>query len=154
MLYKQIGYNTYIAYKSSIRNHHRIALGKKVQINPFVTLWPLELNIGNHVQINAGTTIYGKVLIGNYVMIAPNCVLAGGNHIFSDTEIPIMFQNSVEKGIVIEDDVWIGANCSIVDGVTIGKGAIIGANSVVTKDVAPLSIVFGNPAKFVKWRKN
>jgi len=85
-------------------------------------------------------------------MVAPNCMIAGGNHNYSRIDKPMMFQGSNSKGIIIEDDVWIGANSSILDGVKIGKGAIIAAGSVVTKDVCAYDIVAGVPAKKINSR--
>ena len=84
--------------------------------------------------------IYGGagVHIGNYVTVAPHCMIASGNHDFIQTELPMQIaENLSKKPIVIEDDVWIGANSTITDGVRIGKGTVVGANSVVTKDVNP-----------------
>ncbi|GEN66733.1 MULTISPECIES: acyltransferase [Chryseobacterium] len=153
LLFKKIGFLSYISLRSSIRNHKHISLGKKVQINPFVTLWPLKLEIGDHTQINPGTSIYGIVSIGENVMIAPNCMIAGGNHNFLQTDIPMILQGSSEKGIIIEDDVWIGANSVITDGVTIKKGSIVAAGAVVTKDTEMYSINAGVPSIIIKFRK-
>jgi acetyltransferase-like isoleucine patch superfamily enzyme len=152
LMYKQIGWLTYVSSKSSVKNHHAISIGSRVEINPFVTLWPSLLEIGDNSQINPGTAIYGKVKIGKYVMIAPNCMLTGGNHNYENTEQYIMQQGSTSKGIIINDDVWIGANTTVLDGVEIGEGAIVGANSLVNKDVPPFAIFGGNPAKLIKWR--
>lgn len=152
-IYNKIHYLSYVSSRSSIRNHKNISLGNKCQINPFVVLWPTKLIIGDNTQVNPGTSIYGNVFIGTNVMIAPNCMIAGGNHNFSNLEIPMILQGSNEKGIVIEDDVWIGANSIIVDGVLIGHGAIVAAGSVVVKDVNPFSIVAGVPAVQIKTRK-
>ena len=152
IFYKHIGLLSYVSLKSDIRCHTCISIGNYSQINPFVVLWPTSLIIGHHTQINPGTAIYGKVIIGNYVMIAPNCMVAGGNHNFTNNHHPMLLQGSNEKGIVIEDDVWIGANCTILDGVTIGKGSIIGAGAVVTKSVAAFSVFAGIPAKKIKSR--
>jgi acetyltransferase-like isoleucine patch superfamily enzyme len=85
-------------------------------------------------------------------MIAPNCMISGGNHNYIDNLIPMIFQSSNSKGIIIDDDVWIGANSVILDGVTIEKGAIIAAGSVVKNNVAKYEIVAGNPAKKIKSR--
>jgi acetyltransferase-like isoleucine patch superfamily enzyme len=153
ILFKKIGFLSYISLRSSIRNHKNIKIGKKVQINPFVTLWPIKLDIGNNTQINPGTAVYGIVSIGENVMIAPNCMIAGGNHTFSQIDIPMIQQGSSEYGIKIEDDVWIGANSVITDGVTIKKGSIIAAGAVVTKDTELNSINAGVPSKIIKYRK-
>ena len=152
-LYKKIGYRTYISFKSSVRNHKNISIGNFCEINSFAVLWPTKLRIGNYTQINPGTAIYGNVCIGNNVMIAPNCMVAGGNHNFNNIEIPMILQGSNETGIVIEDDVWIGANSTIVDGVKIGKGSIIAAGSVVVKNVDDYTVVAGVPAFKIKSRE-
>lgn len=85
-------------------------------------------------------------------MIAPNCMLAGGNHNFDDISKPMREQGDNSKGIIIEDDVWVGANCIILDGVCIRRGSIIGAGSVVTKNIEKFSIAVGNPCKVIKKR--
>ena len=152
LFYKKISITSFISLKSSIRNRKVIIIESKVQINNFVVLWPTQLHIGKNSQINPGTAIYGKVFIGNFVMIAPNCMLAGGNHNFKNVYKPMIFQGSNEKGIIIQDDVWVGANSTILDGVTIGKGSIIGANTLVSKSIPNNSIVVGNPARIIKYR--
>ena len=100
--------------------------------------------------------IYGGsgVTIGSDVMIAPHCVLAAGNHDHTQLDQPMRSAPSISRGpIVIEDDVWIGAHCTITDGVTIGRGAVVGANSVVTRDVPAYAIVAGVPAKQIADRR-
>lgn len=83
----------------------------------------------------------GKICIGKNVMFGPRCSLFAENHVFSDTDIDIKSQGVSQKGICIEDDCWIGSNCIILDGVTIGKGSVIGAGTLVNKDVPPGSII-------------
>lgn len=107
---------------------------------------------GIYTDINAYVTIYGKVTLGRYNMIGPHVMLAGGSHNFEDTSIPMRFQGGTTKGIILEDDIWIGANVVVLDGVRIGQGAIVGAGAVVTKDVEPYAIVVGNPARFIRFR--
>ncbi len=111
-----------------------------------------EINIGNSVSINRNTLVIGKVNIGNNVSIAPNCVVVGSNHNFGRTDIPIKEQKVSSKGIVIGNDVWIGANVTVLDGVNIGAGCVIGAGAVVTKDIPPYSIAVGNPCHVIKSR--
>jgi acetyltransferase-like isoleucine patch superfamily enzyme len=109
-----------------------------------------EMQSGSSVAQNC--TISGGsvgIFIGKNVMIAPNVVLVAFDHGFKDTDIPMVRQNNVEAAIVIEDDVWIAANCTIAKGVRVGSGAIVGANSCVTQDVPSLSIVGGVPAKLI-----
>jgi acetyltransferase-like isoleucine patch superfamily enzyme len=109
-----------------------------------------NVNIGDRTIIGLGNTIIGPVTIGNDVMFAQNVVVSAMNHGYEDVNIPPSKQKDIIKLISIEDEVWIGANCVITIGVTIGKHSIIGAGSVVTKDVPPYSIAVGNPAKVIK----
>jgi acetyltransferase-like isoleucine patch superfamily enzyme len=111
--------------------------------------------IGKNTQINPFTVMYNRtgIYIGDNVMIAPHCMLASGNHNYKQLDKPMISAGAYSSGpIVIEDDVWIGANCTITDGVKIGKGAVVGANSVVTKDVRPYDIVAGVPARVINNR--
>ena len=112
-----------------------------------------NIKIGKHCHLNENIFIQGA-LIGNYVMIAPNVSILTGMHNFSDTAIPMILQGAAtNKTPIIEDDVWIGRNVIIMPGIRIGKGSIIGAGAVVTRDVLPYSIVGGVPAKIIKMRK-
>lgn len=116
-----------------------------------------SVTIGRCSQINPYTVIYGGsgVTIGDDVMIAPHCVLAAGNHDHKQLDQPMRTAPSISRGpIVIEDDVWVGAHCTITDGVTIGRGAVVGANSVVTHDVAPYMVVAGVPARVIGHRRS
>jgi len=114
------------------------------------------IRIGNHVSLASNVAINaacrGVIEISNDVMIGPNCVLRSSNHGFSLTGVPIREQPHQAGIIRICDDVWIGANVTVVGNVTIGKGAIVGAGSVVTKDVGPFEIVGGVPAKLIRQR--
>lgn len=96
----------------------------------------------------------GGVTIGNDVYTGPMVQIVAVNHVYTDPNRPIREQGITAKGIVIEDDVWLGANVTVVDGVTIGRGSIIGAGSVVTGNIPPYSIAVGTPAKPVKNRQN
>lgn len=110
--------------------------------------------IDDNTSINRNTVIRGKFKIGKNCAIAPNCTIIGVNHNFSRIDIPIKQQGvSNRGGIIIEDDVWIGANCVVLDGVTIGMGSVIGGGSIVTKDIPPYSVAVGNPCKVIKSRK-
>jgi acetyltransferase-like isoleucine patch superfamily enzyme len=130
-------------------------IGKNVSIMSNVTFMsPQKIEIGNHVLINTGSKIGGQngVKIGNFVLIGYNVNLVSENHAFSNPVQPIKNQGYFGGPIVLEDDIWIGANAVILPSVKIGRGAIIGANAVVTKNVAPFSIVGGIPAKKIKDR--
>ncbi|MNX71026.1 putative acetyltransferase [compost metagenome] len=103
--------------------------------------------IGRFSQITARQS----VSIGANVMIAPFCYITETNH-GMDPGRPMQEQASTWAGIRIEDDVWLGNGCTVLPGVTIGKGAVIGANSVVTHDIPPMAIAVGSPARVIKYR--
>lgn len=126
--------------------------GRKTLIGSNALLRSLEITAGDNCSFNTYCVVHGKVTLGSCVRIAPGAKIFGENHGFSSLETPICTQPNTRKGIVIEDDVWIGANAVITDGVTIGAHSIIGAGAVVTKNVAPYSIVGGNPAHVIKNR--
>jgi acetyltransferase-like isoleucine patch superfamily enzyme len=112
-----------------------------------------NIYIGKHCHINENVFIQGAT-IGDFVMIAPNVSILNSTHNYQSVEIPMIMQGE-EKNLnpVIEDDVWIGRNAVIMPNIKIGKGSIVGAGALVTKDVEPYSIVGGVPAKFIKKRK-
>ncbi|WP_446785264.1 acyltransferase [Macellibacteroides fermentans] len=100
------------------------------------------------------SVIYGQggTNIGNGVRIAAHCVIVPSNHIFDDPDEYIYKQGLSKKGIIIEDDVWLGAGVKVLDGVVIKKGCVFGANSVVTKSTEKNGIYVGIPAKLIKYR--
>ena len=113
-----------------------------------------QVSLGDFSGIGVNASIGGKCTIGKFVMMGPNCTIYSRNHEFSDVSRPMMEQGySEEKEVVIGDDVWIGGNVTILPGVKIGSHSIIGACSVVTKDVPEYAIVAGNPAAVKKFRK-
>lgn len=130
-------------------------IGPRVYIMSGVKIMsPQKVEIGHDVLINNHTKIGGQcgVKIGNYVLIGYSVNIVSENHSYQNPLFPIMKQGFYGKHILIEDDVWIGANAVILPGVTIGRGSIVGANAVVTKDVKPYTIVGGVPAKMLKNR--
>ena len=92
----------------------------------------------------------GGVQIGDRVYTSPFTQIIAVNHVFDDPDRPFVDQGITAQGIVIEDDVWLGAGVIITDGVTVGKGAVVAAGAVVTKDVPPHTVVGGVPAKAIK----
>lgn len=131
------------------------SIGKNVYILDRVTIMsPQNVSIGHDVVINNDVKIGGQngATIGNYVLIGYNVNLVSENHAFDDTSRPIKNTGYYGGPIKIEDDVWIGANAVILPSVKIGRGSIIGANAVVTKDVQPYTIVGGIPARYIKKR--
>lgn len=92
----------------------------------------------------------GGIDIGDRVFTSPMVQILAVNHVFADPTRPFVEQGITAQGIVIEDDVWVGAGAVICDGVRVGRGAVIGAGAVVTRDVPPHSVVAGVPARLVK----
>ena len=134
-----------------------VEISPSAEIQEFVVIKTsgAKVAVGNFSQINPFTVIYAgaDILIGANVMIGPSCVIASGNHAHLSLIEPMRFQGSTDlEPIIIKDDVWIGANCTITSGVTIGTGSIVAANSVVNKDVPSMSIVGGVPAKLISSR--
>lgn len=117
---------------------------------------PYNVSIGHHVYINKNCDIITNgttVEIGNYVMIGPNVTFVAQNHDVSDWKKPMIFNSEYKRGnIKVHDDIWIGANVTILPGVTISRGAVIAAGAVVSKDVPPYAIVGGIPAVKIKDR--
>jgi acetyltransferase-like isoleucine patch superfamily enzyme len=108
--------------------------------------------IGRDSLIGEYTVVRGQggVQIGDRVYTSPFTQILAVNHVFSDSTMPFTEQGITAEGIVIEDDVWLGAGAIVVDGVHIGKGAVVAAGAVVTRDVAPHTVVAGVPARPVQ----
>lgn len=109
-----------------------------------------DLIIGNNSRVGLGNTIIGPVQIGNNVNIAQNVTISGLNHNFQDINKTISSQGVSTSQIVIEDNVWIGANCVILAGTKIGNHCIIAAGSIVTHSVPSFCVAAGCPAKIIK----
>jgi acetyltransferase-like isoleucine patch superfamily enzyme len=134
-----------------------VSHGKKFQLGPNVILYNYrEIKVGNKVFIGDGTTIGGRVpvAIGDNVMFGPEVMVRGGDHNFTEVGKPMAEVKSggVDLPIVIENDVWIGTRVIILKGVRIREGAVIGAGSLLTKEVPPYSVCVGSPAKAVRSR--
>ncbi len=133
----------------------------------------VELGVSNHkIRLGANTSIQdrcillGDIDIGRYCVFAQNVYLSSGRHYYNfkpeyyikDQDELILTNEELSKkhskNIIIEDDCWLGINVVVMSGVKIGKGSVIGANSVVTKDIEPYSVVAGSPAKLIKKRLN
>ena len=109
-----------------------------------------NFNSNHNLHLNAASG--GKIVIGDNVLVGPNVVFRTSNHIIEDVNIPICSQGNLKGDIIVGNDVWIGSNCVILMGVKIGDGSVIAAGAVVNKDVTPLDIVGGVPAKKIKSR--
>lgn len=111
-----------------------------------------NVSIGYCCQINENVFLQGAK-IGNFVMIAADVAILSSDHNYFSIEQPMILQGKgIEKYVTIEDDVWIGRSVIVLPGLTVGKGSIIGAGAVVTKNVEPYSIVGGIPAKLIRKR--
>lgn len=148
-----------------IPEHASINLGDDCYIGRYVELGPSgHIQIGDDTSIQDRCILLGDITIGRYCSFAANIYISSGRHYFdlkpswlikdqdklvaSDKQLA----SSHSKPVIIEDDCWLGINVVVMSGVTIGKGAVIGANTVVTQDVEPYSVVAGAPAKLVKKR--
>ena len=111
------------------------------------------LRIGNHVHIGMNSVIAARnrIVIEDYVLFAPRVTILDNTHIYEDVDTPIMLQDLTRDGAVhLETECWLGTNAIIMPNVTIGKHAIIGANSVVTQNIPPFSVAVGAPARVIK----
>lgn len=126
---------------------HGLYINKNATISP-------TLVIGNNSGIGANSIIGRGTTIGDNVMMGPECYIYTRNHAFSRTDVPMREQGMQDfKPVTIGNDVWIGARVTILPGVKIGNGCIIGAGSVVTKNLPDFAIGGGNPARVLKYRK-
>tara|TARA_R110002124_G_scaffold205760_1_gene372282 strand:+ start:3740 stop:4159 length:420 start_codon:yes stop_codon:yes gene_type:complete len=133
-----------------------IEVGKATTVKDQALLYPRTgfIKVGENCSINPNCILlgYGGITIGNKVRIAANTSIVAFSHVFSDSTASIIDQGNICKGILIEDDVWIGTGVRILDGVTVGKGSIIGAGSVVNKSIPAYSVAVGVPAKVIRSR--
>ena len=180
-LFKEKLVNVIFGKNIDIFNPHGISIGKNCLIGDNCLLEAKtdgKIFIGNNVQISRGTLIrcaagsieigdntgiasYShiaamgtKVKLGENVLIAAySYVIGGAGYGLGKVDIPLCTQPRLGKGIIIEDDVWLGAGVYVIDGNKIGTGSVIGAGSVVTKDIPEYSIAVGVPAKVIKKRR-
>lgn len=135
----------------------KIQLKDKVHISQQVVLRVRfgEIIVGEHVGIGIRSIIRGSggVEIGKNSLLADQVELISANHIYKDLHVPIRLQGGELKKIVIGEDVWLGAHVIVLAGVTIGKGSVVGAGAVVTKDIPSYSIAIGVPARVIDKRK-
>ena len=166
-----IGINTLIEsdaiIQNSVNDKSKIIIGDNCHIRGYLLVMKHggSITIGNYSHVGPQTKIWSaaSIKIGNRVLISYNVNIHDNiSHPLDSLERhkdfvhirTIGFQDNInlsEKEIVIEDDVWIGFNSTILKGVTIGKGAIIGANTLILKDVPPYAVVVGNPARIIRY---
>ena len=136
----EIGENSYVMH------------GAVLHVYNFRNLPHAGIKIGANSLIGEYSVIRGQggVVIGDRVYTSPFTQIIAVNHVFDDPKRPFIEQGITALGIVIEDDVWLGAGVIITDGVVVGKGAVVAAGAVVTKDVPPHTVVAGVPAKVIR----
>ena len=140
----------------------RIVIGAECRIDSFVKIKPAggrgDVLIGERCYLNSGCVLYSGngIRIGNDVLIAANCTLAPVNHAFRDRDRLIREQGfgPSRGGIVVEDDVWIGANCVLLDGAVLRRGCVVAAGSLVRGELPAYSICRGTPAVQVGMRSS
>ncbi len=181
IIFRKLGKSGYIQSGTEFINAKSISIGDRVYLFKNIRLDARgdnnhlylsdEVALEQGVQIGAmdNTTIYidrktyigpnvciggpGNIKIGKNCLIAANSGIIANNHIFTDIHQNIAEQGVTRKGIVIEDNCWLGYGVKILDGVTIGEGSVIGAGAVVTKNIPPYSVAVGVPARVIKSRK-
>jgi virginiamycin A acetyltransferase len=138
----------------------RIVIGPHTQIYDFVVIRAVggdgDITIGSHCYINPSCVLYSGtgITMGDYVLIGPGCSIVPANHEIGRTDVVIRKQGFMPSkgGVVIEDDVWLGANCVVLDGTHIETGAVIAAGSVVAGRITARAVWGGNPCRLIRAR--
>lgn len=135
-------------------NNVTIAKHSTLQCTGVIQEIGVGIKLGNNSAIGAYSFLGGQggISIGDNVIMGPNVNIFSENHEFQNPDIPIRLQKTSRKGVIIEDNCWIGANATIVDGVHIKSGCVVAAGSVVTNDFEPDSILGGVPARLISER--
>jgi maltose O-acetyltransferase len=119
----------------------RFGTGRNIKVGNYT-------NLGENVRLNGR----GGIKLGDHVLMGPDVIIYTGTHTYDDISVPLQRQAMRYALVTIGDDVWLGARVIILPGVTIGKGCIVGANAVVTRDLPPYTIAVGIPARVIKYR--
>lgn len=156
---KRCGNCVYVGQGTMIYGCKRLCIGNNVEFlaRSYINAQEGHITIGDRVSFNVNNFIAcgnrGEIVFGSDIITGPNVVFAASDHTYKDLSSPIKTQEARPGKIVIEDDVWIGANVVVTRDVRIGKGAIVGAGSVVTHSVDSYSIVGGVPTRVIGSRK-
>lgn len=154
----EISNSVKISKSATLGRRGKVSIDKESKIYRYAELLPYggHIKIGSHCSVHPFTILYGHggLNIGDGVRIACHTTIIPANQKFKSLKVPIRKQGLKKEGIEIKDDVWIGTGSRILDGVKIGTGSVIGAGSVVTKDVPPYKVVAGNPAKVISERND
>lgn len=153
--FKHIGTNVQFDEPAHILSPECISIDNDVHFMPGIYISPCGKNvvIGSNTHCAPYACLYGPLIIGKHCAIAAHVVLASVGHGYDRVDIPMVEQQAQTNEVVLEDDVWIGANAVVVGGVRIGTGSIVGAGAVVTRDVPPFSVVGGVPARMLRDRR-
>jgi acetyltransferase-like isoleucine patch superfamily enzyme len=148
----------FINLKARVQLNRRITFGRGTVVKSFAIIQTTKgrIKIGKECAIssfNHISTIEADIIIGDYVRMGPRVTIMAMTNNYRRKDELLMNQGYIHKGIKIGNDVLIGANAVILDGCDVGDGAVIGVGSIVNKDVAPYSVVFGVPAKVIFYRK-
>ena len=129
--------------------YRRFVIGKRSVVESYscVNNAVGDVVIGDHTRIGLHSTVIGPVSIGSHVNLAQGVTVSALNHNFPETDKRIDEQGITTRQIVIEDDVWIGTNATVLAGVRIGSHSVIAAGAVVTHDIPPHSLAAGVPAQ-------
>ena len=152
-----LGNKSRVGRNCTIMRPWRLVTGERVQLEHQVYIKitgdEAKVKLGNEVFIGYGTEldISDSLALGNQVLIAPGCFITDHHH-KRGAHAQIAAQGCESAPVVIEDDVWLGANAVVLPGIRIGRGAIVGANAVVTHDVEAMTIVAGAPARAIGMR--
>jgi acetyltransferase-like isoleucine patch superfamily enzyme len=147
----------YIGRHVHIINGKNLKIGTEVQIRPDVDIFVTDtIIIGDRSDVGTRNRISGNVIIEKDVLIGPDNYIGSYDHIYFNPNIPIIDQGAYKikrnghTELVIGRGSWISTHCAIIGDVHIGRNCVIGANSVVVKDIPDFSVAVGNPAKIIK----
>lgn len=149
------GNGVYIGKHCSLKGKHNITLEDSVTVRPYAQIWSggtVRIGKGSEIGERCRISIANSLEIGKKVLFSPNVYITDCDHEYRNVDIPIIDQGIVQKGqkVSIGDGSYVGINAVIVGNVKIGKHCVIGANSVVTKDVPDYCVAVGSPAKIIK----
>lgn len=156
----QAGKNVYIGKHCALKGKSNIVLDDGVTVRPYAQIWSgggtVRIGRGSEIGEQCRISIANSLEIGEKVLLSPNVYITDCDHEYRNIDVPVIEQGIVQKGqaVSIGDGSYIGINTVIVGNVKIGKHCVIGANSVVTKDVPDYSVAVGIPARVIKNIKN